>query len=544
MVDVRPTVALLFDDAELGGQLRQVLQELGAGIVHEGAVATLNGELLHQLDPDVLVVNLDDEDEVAFDRLYSLIDGERPRLVFNDASASRGLGGWDRARWARHLAAKILVNADVDPPRPPGAQAVEVPAPGVGFAVEPTVADDAAVAASEAMVADDEFSPAQRHDEASEPAVDTPEMLTSSGGHLVEQQLLDSDVAPLEHASTDDLEAELAALLEAPESDFAHLGEAGPEHAAPVHLGDLNPELSGDWSEMAEAAAAPATETVQMPAAVPSAPTAPPAAPEGWSLMDDSQVAAGAARPEAAQFGIQKMSAADFLAPDGDAVAPDLEPTFSLELVSMEEAVAPSAWEPTEMLLDDLGAVPTRVVWLGAAPDGLGAVCDFLAALPKDARHTVVVTQHYGERGADEIVQRLHAASILPVRLAADRTRARGGEVLVVPAGNQLQLLRDGSIELKPGSGDAAMAMPTIDASFSVAASVFGRDALGIVFAGRATDAVAGAQAIHDRGGQIWVESGAGEHLGDMVGALYAEHLVGYSGTPQELAAHLIEVYP
>jgi len=64
------------------------------------------------------------------------------------------------------------------------------------------------------------------------------------------------------------------------------------------------------------------------------------------------------------------------------------------------------------------------------------------------------------------------------------------------------------------------------------------------VFAGSGNDAVAGAQAIHDRGGQVWVESSSGEHFADMVSGIFAERLVSFSGTPSELAAHLIEVFP
>ena len=116
MLEARPAVALLFDDAELGGHLHQVLQEHGVRIVHEGTVAGFDAALLRQLDPDVLVVNLDEEDDAAFDRLVEMIDGERPSLVFNDARASRALSGWDRARWARHLAVKVLASGDVDPP--------------------------------------------------------------------------------------------------------------------------------------------------------------------------------------------------------------------------------------------------------------------------------------------------------------------------------------------------------------------------------------------------------------------------------------------
>ena len=113
----------------------------------------------------------------------------------------------------------------------------------------------------------------------------------------------------------------------------------------------------------------------------------------------------------------------------------------------------------------------------------------------------------------------------------------------MVPAGQQVVLRRDGKIELQAIASDQAQG-PSIDASFTMAANAFGRDALAIVFAGRANDAVAGSQAIHDRGGQVWVESSSGEHFADMVSGIFAERLVSFSGTPHELAAHLIEVFP
>jgi two-component system chemotaxis response regulator CheB/chemosensory pili system protein ChpB (putative protein-glutamate methylesterase) len=85
--------------------------------------------------------------------------------------------------------------------------------------------------------------------------------------------------------------------------------------------------------------------------------------------------------------------------------------------------------------------------------------------------------------------------------------------------------------------------MPSIDASFTMAASAFGRDALAIVFAGSSTDAVGGCQAIHDRGGRVWVENSSGEHFADMVSGVMAEHLSQFSGTPQQLAARLVEEF-
>jgi two-component system chemotaxis response regulator CheB/chemosensory pili system protein ChpB (putative protein-glutamate methylesterase) len=126
------------------------------------------------------------------------------------------------------------------------------------------------------------------------------------------------------------------------------------------------------------------------------------------------------------------------------------------------------------------------------------------------------------------------------VKVAAVGSRARAGEVLVVPRGQQVRVTRDGRVEISTAT-DVSEQSPSIDSSFTMAANVFGRDALAIVFAGKATDAVAGAQAIHDRGGQVWVESSAGDHYSDMVHGVLAERLASFSGSPQELAVRLVE---
>jgi two-component system chemotaxis response regulator CheB/chemosensory pili system protein ChpB (putative protein-glutamate methylesterase) len=269
-------------------------------------------------------------------------------------------------------------------------------------------------------------------------------------------------------------------------------------------------------------------------------------APSAWALLDDDAVLVAPAlaeKPDAAAFGIEKLSAADFLAPDVEPTAPGTEAVMSLELMSMEEAIAPQAYvHDHEMMLDELGSALSRIVLLGAALSGVDSVCNFLAALPASTRLTFLHTQHLGDQLDLALVEKFAAHCALPVRLAGQGNRAGVGEVLVVPAGQQVRLRRDGSIDLQAMGSDAVLD-PSIDASLTMAANAFGRDALAIVFAGRGNDAVAGAQAIHDRGGQVWVESSSGEHFADMVSGIFAERLVSFSGTPPELAAHLIEVF-
>jgi two-component system chemotaxis response regulator CheB/chemosensory pili system protein ChpB (putative protein-glutamate methylesterase) len=528
MTEPLPSVALLFDDAELGSHLREALAECGVRIAYEGPLAGFSAAQLREVDPDVLVVNLDDDDDEAFDRLYAMIDDERPRLVFNDAPASRALAGWDRARWARHLAVKVLAGGDVDPPRPAGALAPETP-PAVVREVAPPMASG---------------------DELPLPAEAAP-LPGADAGAGDDEPIHDLDGVEQLLAPPADLEAELAALLaaeplppdaaDAPDAELPVIDAAAFDDppVEPVPAAAPAPAVTGP-----DAPALSASDDFDLHADAEVVAAKPPAVPD-WSLVDDSAPAVGveaAAARDDALTRLEKLSAEDFLAPDVAPVAPDVEPKLNLELVSMEEAVAPQAWEPHEMLLDDLDSVPRHVVLLGAAVDGVEAVGAFLAGIPAEAKLTLLLIQHFGERSAAEVLAQLAAQSSLPLRLAANGDRARGGEVLLAPANSIVQVRRDGSIELR--ATDAAIVpVPPIDAAFSMAANAFGRDALGIVFAGASTDAVAGAQAIHDRGGQVWVEASHGERFDDMVGAIYAEHLVSHSGTPQELAAHLGEVY-
>jgi two-component system chemotaxis response regulator CheB/chemosensory pili system protein ChpB (putative protein-glutamate methylesterase) len=566
MTHAAPAVALLFDDTELGGQLREALQERGARIVHEGGVSSLSRELLQRVGADVLVVNLDDAADDALDQLYEVIDGDRPRVVFNDAQASRKLIGWDHARWARHLAVKVLAVGDIDPPRPENAPGIEVPASAqadqeqVETAVEETPVEKIAPAASESSAETFE--------------VETP---TRSVDELHDQVASDE---------SENLAAELEALLASGElpADDEEFSSSGlrfseDEQAPPLHDGNFGaPSTAADMLPLDESLQADHSDPADDPGTKPSSLTPPvfdldhlqlsplvdagqltipsssghaaiesvsPSvrAPDSWALLDDTATLAAAAeeRPDAASFGIEKLSAVDFLAPEAEPMAHGDEPVMNLQLVSIEEAIAPRAYEHASVMhLDDAGTTAlSRLVLLGATIDGVDSVCEFLACIPVDSRLTFLHTQRAGARPVDAEMQKLAAHSRLPVRMAEHAGRARMGEVLVVPPETQVLLRRDGGIDVQ-----ASDSGPSIDASFTMAANAFGRDALAIVFAGRANDAVAGAQAIHDRGGQVWVESSSGEHFADMVSGIFAERLVSYSGTPHELAAHLIEVFP
>ena len=244
MSDTTPAVALLFDDTELGGQLREALHARGARIVHEGGVSSLNRALLHQVGADVLVVNLDDNADDALDHLYELIDGDRPRVVFNDAQASRTLNGWDRARWARHLAVKVLAAGDLDPPRPEDARIIDTPSPVESVESAPAASAETPLAVAVVPTADSE-----------EPALITEAEPMPSEPDFSAHADHDGQHEKMASAESESLAAELEALLASGELPTDDEDESGPG----LHYGsdkEFPPLHDGNFGALVEASPA------------------------------------------------------------------------------------------------------------------------------------------------------------------------------------------------------------------------------------------------------------------------------------------------
>lgn len=552
-------VVLLFGDTDLGALLRDVLQERGARIVHEGGPGELDRALVERVGADVLVINLGDDVDEVMDRLDSAIEGDHPRVVFNEAESSRALDGWARARWARHLAAKVLASQDVDPPRPPGV--VDVPA---------TESPEAVQSGMQGVgdAAEDESSPSGHDAEVAAESESLEAELEAllSGAPLPGDDPLAGDTAtatapvtasqPLEGDDTlDDFELD-ELLLDSHDHPPLYDGNFTDGATGAVsEEGPVSRAADGVDDGLIEDVLRLADADDHSPHAVPAPPPAGGAdelfqRTDGWSLVDDEDTVGPPPlptppKPSADEFGIEKISALDFLAPESGDEALNVEPLMTLELVSMEEAVAPKPYESLgggEMMLEELSGGLSRVVLLGATFASHDSVRSFLSQLPAGMRATIIHVQHQGDRPVDELLQSLAPSCPLNSRVARQGEQARAGDLIVVPADHQLRVTRDGRMELKPAQATPS-ATPSIDATFSALANVFGVDALAIVFAGQANDAVAGCQAVHDRGGRIWVEDAPGEHFADMVSGVMAEHLVDFSGTPAELAARLIEEY-
>lgn len=521
----KPAVALLFADAALGAHLRDALTALGARIVHEGAASEVTREALAASGADVVVVNLEPSEVAYLERLYDVLAGGSWHVIFNDAEASRNLSGWDRARWARHLAAKLVGSSDVDPPRPADARAAP-PAP---------------LAATEPIVA-------------AAPDSTVPGGPPDAAVHVVPAGDLDDDVpAP---ASTDAMAAELEQLLAGVSTDEPADEPADEAVTRPDEPAPREPSTPDEPAVSAHGTVATLGDTLELAPDVP-VPVAgieerqtigTPAAAPDWGLVDfDAPQPASAPAPaqeDSRDFGVEKVRAEDYLAPDTTVSESPVEPANGLELVSLEESIAPTMYdEPvSEMLLGEGMDRIRRVVVIGVGAEETAAAGSFLASLPASLPAVVLIVQHQQGKSLDEVVAALDVATDLPVRVAREGTVARPGQAWLVPSGQTCRLARSGAMKLESVT-TTVLGDPSIDECLAAIADTFDADVTAIVLAGSGYDALAGAQEVHDRGGRVWVQDPSSCGNGDMPAAIQAEGLAAFSGTPEELAGHLAGEY-
>ncbi len=133
MPDTQKSVAVALLYASGGGDahLRDALQEHGAVVVYEAMSANIDRDALEDSGASVVIVNLGNDSDDYIDQVHDVLETGDYEVVFNDAEVSQQLSGWDHARWARNLAAKITHQPGMsEPPRPQGAPVVSA-TPGI-----------------------------------------------------------------------------------------------------------------------------------------------------------------------------------------------------------------------------------------------------------------------------------------------------------------------------------------------------------------------------------------------------------------------------
>ncbi|MBX3689874.1 chemotaxis protein CheB [Dokdonella sp.] len=598
-------VALLSDKPTRNEHLRAALDALGAQVAYESVASTFSREALERSGARVVIVNLDDGDNAEFDEVYDLLDDERYRVLINDGGVSCALSGWDQARWMRHLASKVFGNGEIHPPRPEGAEAIPVP---VAATPPAEVVVEAPVPAPAASLQDAEPVPAPPREielaAFDEPApslestaIDQPDASTES---IDVESLLDEPAPPAPEPAQesavlqnddafafdfDDLDAApppLDPVSEVPSAGLSLVDADMAERIEPIELESA--EAAGDFGveELTLEDSIPTSREVLEPRLEP-APEAEPIAADDTIAMDidldfdappppvellapgeavsstgdasqwsidellDEVLADAPPIKADAEVHVDKMTAAEYLAPEGGEAPPASTTAdnslFSLELVPLEEVVAPVAIEKAshENWLDPDSAPAGKIrrVWvLGASIGGPDAVRKFLAGLPRGYPALFLVAQHLGDEFVETMTRQLARAVPLIVRTPAHGDRASHGEVLIVPNEQRLLVDLNGVVVLQPQSEPQAY-RPSIDRVLEDVASRFGAGAGAIIFSGMSDDAAEGCKAIAAAGGRVYAQSPDSCVVSTMVEGVIDTGVVQFQGSPEELAQKL-----
>ena len=334
------------------------------------------------------------------------------------------------------------------------------------------------------------------------------------------------------------------------DDDLAEAVEAGEAAATGSGLSDLQ-MLDLDWAD------APAADAEAAPDE--SAPASPPPAigsAFAWSLEDidegdQGDRAKSDSEPvKSTEFGIETISASEYLAPDAEAVSDDpFDPGLSLELIPLDEAVAPqaatkpaSAHAGSESWLDTSNKVAVSRVWvLGASIGGPEAVREFLSHMPKNCPALFLLAQHMGAEFMDIMAQQLVRSTVLTVRTPSHGERVGHGDIVVVPTTHRLRVDREGVITLEPLNAGDQPNSPSIDQVVEDVADRFGTRAGVIVFSGMAEDAAQGCRHLAAKGGKVYAQDPDTCVISSMVDGVIETGVVEFTGSPRALAEKVLD---
>ena len=131
-MEALPRIALVFGDEAAVAHVRDAMAN-HADIAYAVAANAFDAARLVSAGVTSALINLDGGDWL--DDVETKLHAAGVAVVFNDPEISQKLEGWERARWLRHLVAKLRGSSDVDPPRPEAAPSPSVPTIKAEFVV-------------------------------------------------------------------------------------------------------------------------------------------------------------------------------------------------------------------------------------------------------------------------------------------------------------------------------------------------------------------------------------------------------------------------
>lgn len=181
-----------------------------------------------------------------------------------------------------------------------------------------------------------------------------------------------------------------------------------------------------------------------------------------------------------------------------------------------------------------------HVYLLIASLGGPAAVKLFLDSLPEGLPVAFIYAQHIDKKCQHLLPQVLGRHSHYKLAMGEQNQVLRYGDVIITPVENEITLDIDGVVEVKDVGWEGPYS-PSFDQIMSNVSVVYQNRVSAIIFSGMGNDgAIAGSHIVR-RGGRVWAQTAQTCECSSMPDALRETGCVTFSGTPQQLALHLVQ---
>jgi two-component system, chemotaxis family, protein-glutamate methylesterase/glutaminase len=165
---------------------------------------------------------------------------------------------------------------------------------------------------------------------------------------------------------------------------------------------------------------------------------------------------------------------------------------------------------------------PVEAIVLGTSLGGPEALATLVPMLPRNLGVPLFIVQHMPVGFTGALAKRLSEKSQLTVTEAHQGQIAAPNGVYIAPGDFHMRLSRrhrDVSMLLDKGPHENGC-RPAVDPLFRSAAALYGPGLLGVVLTGMGRDGLAGAKAIDEAGGQVWIQDKQTALSWEMAGAI------------------------
>ncbi|MDH5640109.1 MAG: chemotaxis protein CheB [Nitrospira sp.] len=216
-------------------------------------------------------------------------------------------------------------------------------------------------------------------------------------------------------------------------------------------------------------------------------------------------------------------------------------PVESHSLVEQATDAHPAQPHPTPTPGPGTAVLPA--IWvLGASLGGPIACREFFRHLSADLPVSFLLAQHIGASHVDLLAQQLNRNSEIQVIPAVAGTGLRKGLALVAPVDQRLKF--DPSKQIVFGPRDPqCVYTPCIDHVIGDTIAAFGDRVNVIIFSGMGFDGEQGCRLAGEHGCQVWAQDSESCVISSMPDHARLTGAVSFSGSPQQLAQRLTELY-